>query len=127
MADHAANQVISACLAESDIVCLSEESDDLCLGATKYWLVDPLDGTKDFLAGNDEFTINIGLICDNKPILGVVFVPALDSLFWGAHGLGAYSRRLQKVEKLGSKSTGGGCRSLRKLMGLAKPFALVRN
>ena len=47
----------------------------------EYWLVDPLDGTKDFLDKNDEFTINIALIKNRKPILGVVYAPALDLLF----------------------------------------------
>jgi len=56
----------------------------------KYWLVDPLDGTQDFLERNDEFTINIALIQNNKPILGVVFAPALDLIYTGEYKKGAY-------------------------------------
>ncbi len=50
----------------------------------RFWLVDPLDGTKEFLARNDEFTVNIALIEDGRPVLGVVLVPALDTLYAGA-------------------------------------------
>ncbi len=56
----------------------------------KYWLVDPLDGTKDFIAKNGEFTINIALIDNNKPILGVVYVPFLDDTYYAERGKGAY-------------------------------------
>lgn len=56
----------------------------------KFWLIDPLDGTKEFLARNDEFTINVALISDGKPIWGVVYAPALGQLYWGGVGMGAY-------------------------------------
>jgi len=55
-----------------------------------FWLVDPLDGTKEFINRNDEFTVNIALIEDGVPTLGVVHAPALDRLFAGAIGAGAY-------------------------------------
>lgn len=55
-----------------------------------FWLVDPLDGTKEFLNRNGEFTVNIGLIKDGDPILGVVFLPAQNTLYEGAVGVGAY-------------------------------------
>lgn len=55
-----------------------------------YWLVDPLDGTKGFINKNGFFTVNIALIKDQRPILGVVFAPALDKLFFAAHGCGAF-------------------------------------
>ena len=56
----------------------------------KYWLVDPLDGTQDFIEKNDEFTVNIALIQNNQPILGVVFAPALDLLYTGQINKGSY-------------------------------------
>ena len=56
------------------------------------WLVDPLDGTKDFIAATDEFTINIALIQDQSPVLGVVAVPALGLLYYAARGTGAFKR-----------------------------------
>jgi 3'(2'), 5'-bisphosphate nucleotidase len=55
-----------------------------------FWLVDPLDGTKEFIKRNGEFTVNIALIEDGIPILGVVYAPALDRLFGGGDGLGAW-------------------------------------
>lgn len=54
-----------------------------------FWLVDPLDGTKEFVRGQGEFTVNIALIRDGLPILGVVFAPALGRLYSGAEGAGA--------------------------------------
>lgn len=56
----------------------------------RFWLIDPLDGTKEFLNGSDEFTVNIALIDHSKAILGFVYAPALDLLYWGGPGLGAY-------------------------------------
>lgn len=56
----------------------------------RFWLVDPLDGTKEFISRNGEFTVNIALIEAGRPLLGVVLAPALDRLFGGARELGAY-------------------------------------
>jgi 3'(2'), 5'-bisphosphate nucleotidase len=61
-------------------------------GWRRFWLVDPLDGTKEFLSGNGEFTVNIALIEDNEPVLGVVAAPALDAVYWAARGAGAWRR-----------------------------------
>ncbi len=56
----------------------------------RYWLVDPLDGTREFVARNGEFTVNIALIENGQPILGVVLAPALDTLYAAAAGSGAW-------------------------------------
>ncbi|MCZ4303778.1 3'(2'),5'-bisphosphate nucleotidase CysQ [Zoogloeaceae bacterium G21618-S1] len=56
----------------------------------RFWLVDPLDGTKEFISRNGEFTVNIALIEDGQPTVGVVLAPALDRLFAGAVGHGAF-------------------------------------
>jgi 3'(2'), 5'-bisphosphate nucleotidase len=56
----------------------------------KYWLVDPLDGTQDFIEKNDEFTVNIALIYNNQPILGIVYAPALDLMYTSQIKKGAY-------------------------------------
>ena len=53
-----------------------------------FWLIDPLDGTKEFIARNGEFTVNIALIEDGLCVLGVVYAPAIDALYWGGAGLG---------------------------------------
>jgi 3'(2'), 5'-bisphosphate nucleotidase len=94
IADQAAHYVITRHLACSGLVVVSEEGKDLHLAAERYWLVDPLDGTKDFLAGNGEFTVNIALIDQHRPMLGVVFAPAIDTFFWGVPGIGAW--KIQK-------------------------------
>ena len=56
----------------------------------KYWLIDPLDGTKEFIKKNDEFTVNIALIENNRPILGVIYTPALKELFYSIKNFGSY-------------------------------------
>ena len=58
----------------------------------RFWLVDPLDGTKEFLKHNGEFTVNIALIERNMPVLGVVHAPALGLTYWAGYGLGAFVR-----------------------------------
>ncbi len=57
---------------------------------SRFWLVDPLDGTKEFISRNGEFTVNIALVQDGKPVLGVVFAPALERMFAGVVGQGAW-------------------------------------
>ena len=57
-----------------------------------FWLVDPLDGTKEFLSGNGEFTVNIALVESGRPILGIVTAPARGLAWWGALGQGTVRR-----------------------------------
>lgn len=92
-ADRAAHNIIVARLAVTGLPVVSEEGDCLYLGAQCYWLVDPLDGTKDFMEGNNEFTVNIALVELQKPILGVVFAPALDELYVGVPGKPAWCEK----------------------------------
>jgi 3'(2'), 5'-bisphosphate nucleotidase len=94
-ADRAADDLIVARLQvlAPDIPVVSEESHaagarpDVSGG--RFWLVDPLDGTKEFVNRNGEFTVNIGLIDKGVPVLGVILVPVTGKLYWGAAGLGA--------------------------------------
>lgn len=58
-----------------------------------FWLVDPLDGTREFISRNGEFTVNIALVRAGEPVLGVVFAPALDALYAGARALGAFKEQ----------------------------------
>jgi 3'(2'), 5'-bisphosphate nucleotidase len=85
---------------KNDIPILSEEGKDIPYeqrAEWQYlWLVDPLDGTKEFVKRRDEFTVNIALIEKNRPVVGVVFLPAVGSLYFAAEGLGSY--KLEKVE-----------------------------
>jgi 3'(2'), 5'-bisphosphate nucleotidase len=59
-------------------------------GWRRLWLVDPLDGTKEFIKRRAEFTVNVGLIQGGEPVFGVVMAPALDLLYWGVKGGGAW-------------------------------------
>lgn len=92
-ADLAAEAVILPALARlvPDATIVSEESAGAApVLADRFFLVDPLDGTKEFLSRNGEFTVNIALIDKGAPSLGAVFAPALDRLWLGAVGLGAW-------------------------------------
>ena len=93
LADQAAHKAIAAVLGDSGIPVVSEEGNDLLMDARCYWLVDPLDGTKDFIAANDEFTVNIALIDEGQPVLGVVFAPALDEMYAGQSGIGSWCEK----------------------------------
>lgn len=93
LADQAAHKAIAVMLGDSDIPVVSEEGDDLLMDARRYWLVDPLDGTKDFIAANDEFTVNVALIDKGRPVLGVVFAPALLELYAGQPGIGSWCEK----------------------------------
>jgi 3'(2'), 5'-bisphosphate nucleotidase len=59
-------------------------------GWNRFWLVDPLDGTKEFIKRRAEFTVNVALIERGEPVFGIVFAPALDLLYWAAKGEGAW-------------------------------------
>ena len=71
---------------------------------TRLWLVDPLDGTKDFIEKNNEFTVNIALIDHNRPVLGVVNVPALGITYWAEKGVGAYKNGKRIYNKSNRKN-----------------------
>lgn len=58
----------------------------------KFWLVDPLDGTKEFISQDPNYTVNIALIENGNPILGVIYAPALDSLYWGGENVSAQKK-----------------------------------
>lgn len=97
-ADHAAHEIIMAALTAWDpgIPIISEEGEipDLAVraGWSRFWLVDPLDGTKEFIQRNGEFTVNIALIDGGVPVMGVIYAPALDLLYYAGAGLGSWKR-----------------------------------
>jgi 3'(2'), 5'-bisphosphate nucleotidase len=86
LADKKAHQVISSILVSTELPILSEEGKAIPYDERKdweyFWMVDPLDGTKEFLKRNGEFTVNIALIQNNKPILGVVAVPVTGDIYY---------------------------------------------
>ena len=96
LADTKSNEIICNSLQElyPDIPILSEENSQIPYKVRKnwkrYWCIDPIDGTKEFIKKNGEFTINIALIEDKKPIIGVVYAPALDLLYSAKRGDGAF-------------------------------------
>lgn len=98
-ADLASHELIKAELSNRwpDIPVLSEESAYIPWKTRRnwqqYWLVDPLDGTKEFINRNGEFTVNIALVRDHQPIMGVVHVPVTDTSYLGACDLGAWRQR----------------------------------
>ncbi len=104
-ADLAAHGVIARGLAQltPDVPVVSEEdsaSEVFRKPTGRFWLVDPLDGTKEFVARNGEFTVNIALIEDGRPVLGVVVAPALGQSYWGSAGQGAWRDAGGKVEPI---------------------------
>ena len=95
-ADLAANAVIIRGLEAlyPEIPIMTEESASVPFETrqnwSRFWLVDPLDGTKEFIKRNGDFTVNIALIDSGHPVLGVVFAPCFDLLYYGAQALGAF-------------------------------------
>ncbi len=105
-ADKAANQVICDGLAElaPDIPIISEENKQIPYperkGFEQFWLVDPLDGTKEFIKRNGEFTVNIALVEGHSPVLSVVYAPVLEEMYWAVKGSGAWRSKNGGTEKL---------------------------
>lgn len=93
-ADIASHNIILKHLSSTNIPVLSEEGKDIPFDERKnwdlLWIVDPIDGTKEFIKKNGEFTVNIALIQNNSPILGVVYAPALNELYYSTKELGAF-------------------------------------
>ncbi|HEC15890.1 MAG TPA: 3'(2'),5'-bisphosphate nucleotidase [Sedimenticola sp.] len=98
-ADTAAHGIIVRALEEltPEIPVLSEESAEIPCETrrawSRYWLIDPLDGTKEFIKRNGEFTVNIALIEDHRPVLGVVYAPVPNVLYFAVSGEGAFRQK----------------------------------
>ena len=95
-ADLCSHKIISDSLSKLNpkIPILSEESSGITIAERsswdEYWLIDPLDGTKEFINRNGEFTTNIALMKKNKPIFGIIHAPYLNQTYWGGESLGSY-------------------------------------
>ena len=93
-ADTASHDVIMSYLEATGIPVLSEEGRDIPYQERKdwkqLWIVDPIDGTKEFIKRNGEFTVNIALIENQKPLIGVIFVPVTGELYFSSKELGAF-------------------------------------
>ncbi len=100
LADKKSNEIITEVLEQtktannSTVPILSEEGRDIPYDERKkweyFWLVDPLDGTKEFIKKNGEFTVNIALIHEDKPVLGIIYIPVKDIFYFAAINFGAY-------------------------------------
>ena len=94
LADKSSDEIIKNALKVSNIPILSEEGNVLDYNKRqnleKLWIVDPLDGTKEFIKKNDEFTVNIALVENKRPTLGVIYAPALNLLYFSEEKLGSY-------------------------------------
>jgi 3'(2'), 5'-bisphosphate nucleotidase len=97
LADKKSHNVIEALLKETNLPILSEEGKSIPYETRKhwkhFWLIDPLDGTKEFIKRNGEFTVNIALVENQTPILGVVAVPVTGDVYYSCIGTGAYHKR----------------------------------
>ncbi len=99
-ADRAANAFLVKQLSQlfpGDGVLAEESKDDLSrLGRRRVWIVDPLDGTAEFIAHNGEFVVMIGLVVDGEPVVGVVYQPINDVLYGAARGVGAFVEEFEE-------------------------------
>ncbi len=113
IADKAANDIIIAKLKEifpNDAI-LSEEEEDSRerLSQSRCWILDPLDGTKEFIKRNGEFTVNLALSVDGKPVFGIIYAPILKTLYWAEQNQGAFKQvdggsieKIQVTDRLSS-------------------------
>ena len=94
LADQKSHEIIANALGGHDIPILSEEGKNKPYAERKkwerFWIVDPLDGTKEFIKRNGEFTVNIALVEKKRPVLGTIFVPDRNTLYFAAQNVGAY-------------------------------------
>ena len=101
IADKRSHEVIESLLNQTPYPTLSEEGKTIPYDTRKewgsLWIVDPLDGTKEFIKRNGEFTVNIALVRNGSPILGVIYVPVTNMLYFGAQGAGAFRINLANV------------------------------
>lgn len=96
LADKEAHRILAQDLAITGLPILSEEGKSIPYAQRKawsrYWLIDPIDGTREFLEGQNDFTVNIALMSGAYPVAGVIYVPALQSLYWGSRSGGAFKQ-----------------------------------
>jgi 3'(2'), 5'-bisphosphate nucleotidase len=105
-ADYRANEIIMEVLNQltPNIPIMSEETPIPLLKErsnwTRYWLIDPIDGTQEFIARSGDFAVNIALIENNQPVIGVIYWPCGESLYFASKGHGAYKRCLQETKAI---------------------------
>ena len=104
IADKKSHNTIIDFLKDTDIDIISEESKSIVYLERKnweeYWLIDPLDGTKEFIKKNGEFTVNIALIKNNKPHLGIVYCPVKKILYWNDNDKKVFKREKEETREI---------------------------
>src|SRR5690554_4411086 len=105
IADRQANSIINSFLQPTGIPIISEENAQIDYAQrrlwSRCWIVDPLDGTKEFIKRNGEFTVNIALVEEGRPVMGVIYAPAQKILYWGSTKEGkAYKVAAQEGQAL---------------------------
>jgi len=95
-ADIRAHAVIKEYLGHTHVPLLSEEGREMRFDERRdwdmFWLVDPLDGTREFIKGNNEFTVNIALVLNNRPVVGVIYVPYYNKIYFCEKGHGSFMK-----------------------------------
>lgn len=108
LADRKSHDAIEALLRGTGLPILSEEGKSIAYETRKewryFWLIDPLDGTKEFIKRNGEFTVNIALIENQTPIMGVVAVPATGDVYYSSRGAGAYIKRPDFISPISKRT-----------------------
>ena len=109
IADKRSHNKIMSFLQETSINVISEESKSIEYNERRnweeYWLVDPLDGTKEFIKKNGEFTVNIALIKNNKPHLGIVYCPTQKTLYYNDHEKNVYKKVGEDITTLNKRNS----------------------
>ena len=142
LADKHSHEIILEYLSEFEIPILSEEGKDIPYGERQkwdtYWLIDPLDGTKEFIKKNGEFTVNIAMIHGRKPIAGVVYLPDRGILYFGSAEIGSYRANASRIDhflnspsgekrRLIKLSDSDASQALQGLIGLATKLPLTQS
>ena len=129
LADKAAHNCIVRHLASTGIPILSEEGAHLPYEERRkwhrLWVVDPLDGTKEFIKKNGEFTVNIGLVEDGSPVLGVILVPVTGMLYFGIVGMGTWKTVLPLLKADYPEFEFGNSKALPKKCNAEEAFVIV--
>jgi 3'(2'), 5'-bisphosphate nucleotidase len=114
LADRRSHELIYSALSEMypEIPVLSEEGKNIPYEERKswqrFWLVDPLDGTKEFIKRNGEFTVNIALIENNLPVMGIIYVPVTETLYFAGKGIGSFKKEPSRdIEKIRTRNVNG--------------------
>ena len=121
LADRRSHEIIVNRLGKLEIPILSEEGKDIPYGERKawetYWLIDPLDGTKEFIKKNGEFTVNIAIIRNRRPVAGVIYVPDKNTLYFASNKLGSFKvDSIDNITSVVRQSTGSAAENTAKAL-----------